>query len=96
MSMYWPGSKIAVLLRGPKKSTKTQNKHNKKHQFTKEQIKQAEGRLPDALIACIGGGSNAMGLFHPFLDHILFEQLNEGLLTFAAPVLGQSLARLDI
>ena len=34
---------------------------------TKEQIKQAEGRLPDALIACIGGGSNAMGLFHPFL-----------------------------
>ncbi len=34
----------------------------------KEQIKQAEGRLPDALIACIGGGSNAMGLFHPFLD----------------------------
>ncbi len=35
---------------------------------TKEQIKQAEGRLPDALIACIGGGSNAMGLFHPFLD----------------------------
>ena len=35
---------------------------------TKEQIKHAEGRLPDALIACIGGGSNAMGLFHPFLD----------------------------
>ena len=34
----------------------------------KEQIKEAEGRLPDALIACIGGGSNAMGLFHPFLD----------------------------
>ncbi len=35
---------------------------------TKEQIKQVEGCLPDALIACIGGGSNAMGLFHPFLD----------------------------
>ena len=35
---------------------------------TKEQIQEAEGRLPDALIACIGGGSNAMGLFHPFLD----------------------------
>ncbi len=35
---------------------------------TKEQIKEAEGHLPDALIACIGGGSNAMGLFHPFLD----------------------------
>jgi tryptophan synthase beta chain len=34
----------------------------------KEQILEAEGRLPDALIACIGGGSNAMGLFHPFLD----------------------------
>jgi tryptophan synthase beta chain len=28
----------------------------------------AEGRLPDSLLACIGGGSNAMGLFHPFLD----------------------------
>ena len=35
---------------------------------TKEQLKQAEDRLPDALIACIGGGSNALGLFHPFLD----------------------------
>jgi tryptophan synthase beta chain len=34
----------------------------------REQIKEAEGRLPDSLIACIGGGSNAMGLFHPFLD----------------------------
>jgi tryptophan synthase beta chain len=34
----------------------------------KEQILQAEGRLPDALVACIGGGSNAIGLFHPFLD----------------------------
>ena len=28
----------------------------------------AEGRLPDTLVACVGGGSNAMGLFHPFLD----------------------------
>ena len=28
----------------------------------------AEGRLPDVLVACLGGGSNAMGLFHPFLD----------------------------
>jgi len=35
---------------------------------TKEQILATEGRLPDALVACIGGGSNAMGLFHPFLD----------------------------
>ena len=34
----------------------------------KEQIVAAEGRLPDALVACIGGGSNAIGLFHPFLD----------------------------
>jgi tryptophan synthase beta chain len=34
----------------------------------KQQILQAEGRLPDTLVACIGGGSNAMGLFHPFLD----------------------------
>jgi tryptophan synthase beta chain len=35
---------------------------------TRAQMQQAEGRLPDSLIACIGGGSNAMGLFHPFLD----------------------------
>ncbi|HBZ45015.1 MAG TPA: tryptophan synthase subunit beta [Maritimibacter sp.] len=34
----------------------------------KEQIMKAEGRLPDSLIAAIGGGSNAMGLFYPFLD----------------------------
>ena len=34
----------------------------------KEQILEAEGRLPDTLVACIGGGSNAMGLLHPFLD----------------------------
>ena len=34
----------------------------------KEQMLAAEGRLPDTLVACIGGGSNAMGLFHPFLD----------------------------
>ncbi len=35
---------------------------------TREQMMAAEGQLPDSLIACIGGGSNAMGLFHPFLD----------------------------
>lgn len=35
---------------------------------TKTQIMAAEGRLPDTIIAAIGGGSNAMGLFHPFLD----------------------------
>jgi tryptophan synthase beta chain len=34
----------------------------------REQMMQAEGRLPDALVACVGGGSNAIGLFHPFLD----------------------------
>jgi tryptophan synthase beta chain len=32
------------------------------------QMQEAEGRLPDTLVACVGGGSNAMGLFHPFLD----------------------------
>src|SRR6187401_2521744 len=35
---------------------------------TRQQMQEAEGRLPDSLVACIGGGSNAMGLFHPFLD----------------------------
>jgi len=35
---------------------------------TRAQIQEKEGRLPDSLIACVGGGSNAMGLFHPFLD----------------------------
>ena len=34
----------------------------------REQMHKAEGRLPDTLVACIGGGSNAIGLFHPFLD----------------------------
>ena len=34
----------------------------------REQIMQHEGRLPDALVACVGGGSNAIGLFHPFID----------------------------
>lgn len=34
---------------------------------TREQMQAAEGRLPDSLVACIGGGSNAIGLFHPFL-----------------------------
>jgi len=34
----------------------------------KSQMMAAEGRLPDTIVACIGGGSNAMGLFHPFLD----------------------------
>jgi len=34
----------------------------------REQMMQREGRLPDSLVACVGGGSNAMGLFHPFLN----------------------------
>jgi tryptophan synthase beta chain len=34
----------------------------------RQQIMQAEGRLPDLLVAAVGGGSNAIGLFHPFLD----------------------------
>lgn len=40
---------------------------------TREQLLATEGRLPDSLIACIGGGSNAMGLFHPFLDDASVE-----------------------
>lgn len=35
---------------------------------SREQIMQAEGRLPDSIVACVGGGSNAMGIFAPFLD----------------------------
>ncbi len=35
---------------------------------TREQIMQVEDRLPDALVACVGGGSNAMGLFYPFIE----------------------------
>ncbi|EJW09503.1 Tryptophan synthase beta chain [Rhodovulum sp. PH10] len=39
----------------------------------KAQMQAVEGRLPDSLIACVGGGSNAMGLFHPFLDDASVE-----------------------
>ncbi len=35
---------------------------------TRRQIVEKEGRLPDAIVACIGGGSNAIGMFHPFID----------------------------
>ena len=35
---------------------------------TREQILEKEGRLPDAIVACVGGGSNAMGIFYPFLE----------------------------
>ncbi len=39
-------------------------------QEARRQILEAEGRLPDCLIACVGGGSNAIGLFHAFLDDL--------------------------
>jgi tryptophan synthase beta chain len=39
------------------------------------QILEAEGRLPDLLVACVGGGSNAIGLFHPFLEDKTVEML---------------------
>jgi len=42
---------------------------------TRQQIMQAEGRLPDLLVAAVGGGSNAIGLFHPFLDDPDVEML---------------------
>lgn len=35
---------------------------------TKEQIQEVEGRLPDAVVACVGGGSNAIGIFYPFIE----------------------------
>ena len=35
---------------------------------TRKQIVEKEGRLPDAIVACIGGGSNAMGMFYPFIE----------------------------
>ena len=52
----------------------------------REQILEAEGRLPDTLLACIGGGSNALGLFYPFLDEacvrmIAVEAAGEGIET---------------
>ena len=50
---------------------------------TREQIMEQEGKLPNSLIACIGGGSNAMGLFYPFLDDdvriIAVEASGEGI-----------------
>jgi tryptophan synthase beta chain len=36
---------------------------------SRDQIREAEGRLPDAIVACVGGGSNAMGIFHPFVEY---------------------------
>ncbi|HUZ11254.1 MAG TPA: tryptophan synthase subunit beta [Caulobacteraceae bacterium] len=48
------------------------------------QILEAEGRLPDALVACVGGGSNAIGLFHPFLA-------DEGVRIFGVEAAGRGL-----
>ncbi len=53
---------------------------------TREQILAAEGRLPDAIVACVGGGSNAIGIFHPFLNDegvklIGVEAAGEGMTT---------------
>lgn len=59
---------------------------------TKHQIEAAEGRLPDAVVACIGGGSNAMGMFYPFIDDedvelIGVEAAGKGLdLSYAASI----------
>lgn len=59
---------------------------------TREQMRLAEGRLPDALVACVGGGSNAAGFFHPFLDDdvalVGVEAAGEGLSGKHAATLG--------
>jgi tryptophan synthase beta chain len=52
---------------------------------TRAQILEAEGRLPDALVACVGGGSNAIGLFHPFLA-------DEGVRMFGVEAAGDGMA----
>lgn len=60
---------------------------------TREQILAAEGRLPDAIVACVGGGSNAMGIFYPFIPDkevklVGVEAAGEGIATgkHAAPL----------
>jgi len=45
--------------------------------------KDGPGRLPDTIVACVGGGSNAIGIFHPFLEH------EEHAARFADPKLGR-------
>jgi tryptophan synthase beta chain len=66
---------------------------------TRQQILEKEGRLPDCIVACIGGGSNSMGMFYPFIDDTLVkligveaagEGLNTGLhaATFAKGSIG--------
>ena len=51
---------------------------------TRNQMLAREGRLPDSLVACVGGGSNAMGLFHPFLD-------DEGVAMYAVEAAGHGI-----
>ena len=59
---------------------------------------EAEGRLPDLLVAAVGGGSNAIGLFHPFLDDAAVAMLDAGATRLgtsaSATILGELRARL--
>jgi tryptophan synthase beta chain len=52
---------------------------------TRQQIKKLEKRLPDALVACVGGGSNAIGLFYPFLE-------DKGVAMYGVEAAGESIA----
>ncbi|MFC5601793.1 tryptophan synthase subunit beta [Sporosarcina koreensis] len=52
---------------------------------TRRQIVEKEGRLPDAVVACIGGGSNAIGMFHPFVE-------DEGVMLFGVEAAGSGIA----
>lgn len=47
----------------------TRNFHRVIGEETKDQLQKAEGKLPDYLVACVGGGSNAIGFFYPFIEH---------------------------
>jgi tryptophan synthase beta chain len=51
----------------------------------RQQILEAEGRLPDAVVACVGGGSNAIGIFHPFLN-------DEGVRLYGVEAAGEGVA----
>lgn len=53
-------------------------------QETRRQVMEMEGRLPDAVVACVGGGSNAIGLFHPFLN-------DEGVQLFGVEAAGEGM-----
>ena len=54
-------------------------------QETRRQVMEMEGRLPDAVVACVGGGSNAIGLFHPFLN-------DEGVRIYGVEAAGEGMA----